>query len=107
MNADVLKREFVDKYLSYGEIKFYRFLLFCALNKLIAIKNLSFKGESPNLEFLTLYNNSLILYRREGDDVYLQLARLFRKAGHRIYRIMLKKGMTNQDNRFLNIVKCK
>jgi hypothetical protein len=104
MSVDVLKQEFVPKYLAAGEQKFYRFLLVYALNKLIAIEKEVYKGESPNLEFLEYYDRFIILYRREGDEVYLQVARLFRKAAHRIYRIMLKKKMTEVNLKFLNLV---
>jgi len=104
MGVDVLKQEFVPKYLADGEQKFYRFLLLYALNKLIAIEKGIYKGEVPNLEFLDYHDRFITLYRREGDEIYLQLARIFRKAGHKVYRIMLKKDMTKVDNRFLNLV---
>lgn len=104
MGQDVLKQEFVPKYLSNGEPKFYRFLLLYALNKLIAIESGVYKGELPNLEFLNYHDRFIILYRREGDEVYLQVARVFRKAAHKIYRIMLKKKMTAVNDKFLNLV---
>jgi hypothetical protein len=104
MGTDVLKQEFLPKYLANGEHKFYRFLLIYALNKLIAIENGIYKGETPNLEFLNYHDKFIILYKREGDEVYLQLARMLRKAGHKIYRIMLKKNMTEINHKFLNLV---
>jgi len=105
MSVDMLKRKFVPQYLADGEQKFYRFLLVYALNKLIAIDRGVYKGEVPNLEFLGYHDRFIILYRRESEEVYLQVARLFRKAGHKIYRIMLKKGMTQENDKFLNVVK--
>lgn len=104
MSVDVLKQEFVPKYLAAGEQKFYRFLLIYAINKLIAIQQDTYKGEIPNLEFLSYHDRFIILYRREGEEVYLQVARLFRKAAHKIYRIMLKKKMTEINPKFLNLV---
>jgi hypothetical protein len=104
MSVDMLKQEFVPKYLAAGEQKFYRFLLIYAINKLIAIQQDTYKGEVPSLEFLSYCDRFIILYRREGDEVYLQVARLFRKAAHRIYRIMLKKKMTEINPKFLNLV---
>lgn len=104
MGVDVLKQEFVPKYLANGDQKFYRFLLLYAVNKLIAIEKDVYKGEVPNLEFLNYYDRFIILYRREGDEVYLQVARVFRKAAHKIYRIMLKKKMTEPNPKFLNLV---
>jgi hypothetical protein len=105
MSVNGLKKEFVTKYLAVGEQKFYRFLLVYALNKLVLID----KGDNadpvpPDLEFLEYHNRFIILYRREGEEVYLQVAKLFRKAAHRIYRIMLKKGMTVPNAKFLNLV---
>ena len=104
MSVDVLKQEFVPKYLAEGELKFYRFLLLYALNKLVAIEKGSYKGEAPNLEFLEYYDRFIILYRREGDEIYLQISRLLRKAAHKIYRVMLKKKMTEINPKFLNLV---
>lgn len=104
MSVDVLKQEFVPKYLAEGESKFYRFLLLYALNKLIAIEKGIYKGETPNLEFLDYYDRFIILYRREGDEVYLKVAHILRKAGHKIYRVMLKKKMTEVNLKFLNLV---
>jgi hypothetical protein len=104
MSADGLKKEFVSKYLSVGEQKFYRFLLVYSLNKLILINKGDSVDQTPDLELLDYHNRFIILYRREGEEVYLRLARLFRKAAHKIYRIMLKKGMTAPNAKFLNLV---
>ncbi len=108
MSVDALKKNFVPKYLATGEQKFYRFLLLYALNKLIFLEKGtfkdSFKGKSPELEFLDYYDQFIILYRREGEEVYLDLARVFRRAGHKVYRVMLKKKMTDRNLKFLNLV---
>ena len=107
MSVEALKKEFVPKYLATGEPKFYRFLLLYALNKLIFIEKStkgSFKGKSPELEFLDIYDQFIILYRREGEEIYLDLARVFRRAGHKVYRVMLKKKMTDRNLKFLNLV---
>lgn len=104
MSPDSLKKEFVSKYLAVGEQKFYRFLLVYALNKLVLIEKEVSLDMTPDLEFLEYHNRFIILYRREGEEVYLQVARIFRKAAHRIYRIMLKKDMTAPNAKFLNLV---
>lgn len=104
MSVEGLKKEFVPKYLAAGELKFYRFLLLYALNKLIHMDKGSLKGKSPELEFLDYYDQFIILYRREGEEIYLDLARVFRKTGHKVYRVMLKKKMTEKNSRFLNLV---
>ena len=104
MSVEALKKEFVPKYLAAGEPKFYRFLLFYALNKLIHIQKGTYKGKSPELELLDYYDQFIILYRREGEEVYLELGRVFRRAAHKIYRAMLKKELTEKNPRFLNLV---
>lgn len=104
MTIDGLKKEFIPRYNQLGEQKFYHFLLTYALNKLVNIENGSYTGDSPELEFLDYYERFIILYRREGEDICLDLARVFRKAGHKIYRILLKKKKTTKNPKFLNLV---
>ncbi len=104
MSVEALKEKFVPQYMATGEPKFYRLLLLIALNKLVCISKGTYKGTSPEVEFLDYYDQFIILYRREGEEVYLDLARVFRRAGHKIYRIMLKKKMTERNPRFLNLV---
>jgi hypothetical protein len=104
MNAEGLKKEFVSKYTKEGERKFYRFLLLYAVNKIMAISEGRYKGMSPELEFLEYYDQFIILYRRESDETYISLAKLFRKAAHKIYRVMLKKSLTERNAKFLNLV---
>lgn len=104
MGIDSIKQDFLPKYIAIGELKFYQFLIFYALNKMIVIQKESYKGITPDLEFLEYHDASVILYRREGDEVYLKLARCFRKAAHKIYRAMLKKNMIDRNVKFLNLV---
>jgi hypothetical protein len=104
MSTDTLKQEYLPKYSTDGEQKFYRYLLVSALNKLVLIDTGIYKGITPELEFLDYHAQFMILYRREGDEIYLQIARLLRKAAHKIYRVMLKKNMTNLNINFLNSV---
>lgn len=104
MNVESFKKEFVPQYLSVGNDKFYRSILFVALQKLVLISNETYRGVFPHLEYLNYYEQFIILYRREGDQVYIDIAKMFRKAAHRIYRIMRKKNMATLDVRFLNSV---
>ena len=104
MNPDLLKSEFVPRYLSNGESKFYRFLLIYAMSKIIAIEKQQFNGMPPNLEFLEYHDQFIILYRREGEEPYLEIAKIFRKAAHKVYRVMLKKELTTRNEKFLNLV---
>jgi hypothetical protein len=103
MNIEHLKKEFVPKYTAVGEPKFYRSLLFDAINKLRLKEKESFKT-APNIEFLEWSQQFLTMYRREGDQVYLEMSRIFRRAAHKIYRALLKKKMITYNPRFLNLV---
>lgn len=104
MSVEALKNKFIPKYLEAGEQRFYSFLLYYASNKLFFIQKGTYKGTSPEVDLLDYYDQFIILYRREGEDIYLDLARVFRRAAHKIYRVMLKKKMTEKNPRFLNLV---
>ncbi len=103
MSIESLK-ELVPKYLGDGEEKFYRSIILLAVHKVIESEKGLHKGLPPHLQYLEHYEGFLILYRREGDLVYLNLAKLLRRASHKIYRIMLKKNLTNINYKFLNVV---
>lgn len=110
MIPEEAKKIFVTKYSSFGNEKFYKFLLNYAINKIVANEEIrkenpkSEAGISPELELLDYHDRFLLLYRRENELVYLEIARLFRKAAHKIYRIMLKKNMVERSAKFLNMV---
>ena len=101
MRVDLIK--FVEKYHSVGEQSFYRFLLAEAISKIVKMKNGEYKG-NPELEFLKCSDKFLILFRQEGEEDHLTISKIFRKAGHKIYRLLLKRGLTNKNNKFLNLV---
>jgi hypothetical protein len=104
MNVELFKKEFLPRFVSSGEEKFYKSLLLISLNKLVMIEKGTYKGILPNIELLEYYEQLIILYRREGDDIYLKIAKTFRKAAHKIYRVMLKKKMSPINPKFLNVV---
>jgi hypothetical protein len=105
MSAELLKKEFVPKYIAAGEPnKFYRSLLFYALNKMVIIEQGFPKGVSPDVAFLDYHDQFIILYRREGEEHYLYMAHAFRRAAHKIYRVMRRKNMIPYNPRFLNLV---
>jgi hypothetical protein len=99
-----MSNAFIEKYKKVGEQKFYSFLLTYALNKILLLNTGESKTISPELEYLEYYNRFIILYRRDGDAVNLEIAKCFRKAAHKIYRIMLKKNMIEKNYSFLNLV---
>lgn len=110
MIPEEAKKLFVTKFSSFGNEKFYKFLLNYAVTRIINNEeskkdNQEVTGLSPELELMDYYERFLILYRRENEIVYLEIAKLFRKASHKIYRIMLKKNMIKKDReKFLNLV---
>lgn len=101
---ETLKVQFVSKYKNLGTYNFYKFLLMYSVNKLVLLERNEYTGILPNLELIEYHDKFLILYRREGDQTYLEIAKLFRKIAHKIYRIMLKKNMTNTNKKFLTLV---
>lgn len=103
MSADVITSD-LDKYHTIGEQKFYKHLLCQAIAKIVKIRNDEYKGTSPEMEYLNFSEKFLILYRREGIMEHLEVSKIFRKAAHKIYRIMLKKKMISVNSKFLNLV---
>ena len=104
MSVEALKSKFVPSFKAVGERKFYRNLLVYATSQLMNVEKGLYKGASPETVFLGCCDQFIILYRREGEEIYLDLARAFRRAAHKIYRVMLKKSMTQRSSRFLNLV---
>lgn len=95
--------DFLSHYQKIGKDQFYRFLLTLAIQKL-AKGAKEKKKISPELEYLDIYEKCIILYRRNSNELYLDIAKVFRKAAYKIYRLMLQKGMTERNAKFFNIV---
>ena len=104
MSNEALKRDFIPKFVAIGNARFYSYLLTYAINKMVSIEKKTYTGVSPEIEFMDLHDQLIVLYRREGEQVCLDLAKVFRKAGHKIYRSLLKNGFINYNPRFLNLV---
>jgi hypothetical protein len=99
-----LKASFIDKYKSKGEDKFYSLLLTLAVDRMIEIKN-GKKASPPEEDLLSYYEKFLIMYRREGEELYLDIAKVFRRAAHKIYRISVKNNNIKPNCKFLHAVK--
>lgn len=97
-----IKKLFISKFSAVGEEKFYKFLITYALNRIV--ENDKKANYNPALELMDYYDMFLKLYKREADQIYLDLARQFRRAAHKIYRLSLKKGLIDKNNKFLNMV---
>jgi hypothetical protein len=100
-----LKDSFVPKYLAVGDEKFYHHLIMIAMLKVILIKQGTYKETSPEILFLDLYDQFLLLYRREGEETFLKIAKVFRRAAHKMYRVLLKQNLCQYNSKFLNIIK--
>jgi len=104
MSNVLLKKEIIDKYNKMGQEKFNRFLVAYCLNILINIREGNNKVMLPHIELLNYYDKFLAAYRSENKEQYLEIAYSFRKIAHKIYRISLKKKITEKNLKFLNIV---
>jgi len=105
MNIEALKTELLDKYEKDGDLNLYQFLIVQSIARLDKIeKDSKISRTMPNLDLLLCHDEFMILYRREGNESYLEIAKIFRRAAHSIYRLMLKKNLTPKNNKFLNIV---
>lgn len=102
MQQDNIKKLFITKYAAIGEEKFYKFLISYALGKIVESSDQN--KFNPALELIDYYEMFLKLYRREGEEIHLELAKQFRRAGHRVYRIMRNKNMMDKSSKFLNLV---
>jgi hypothetical protein len=96
-------KQLTDRYQKDGNERFYRYLLGSAVERLVRIQA-GLDATSPEIELLEQAEHFLRLYRKEGVDCYLDISRLLRKAGHKVYRLMLKKNLTPKNARFLQVV---
>lgn len=94
----------LERFYMIGEERFYRTILSDALPKIVKIRDGEYKGSSPEIDLLNTSDKFLQLARRGEEGAFLDLSRLYRKAAHRIYRVMLQMNMTNKNQRFLNVV---
>jgi hypothetical protein len=96
-------KEITARYQQQGNDRFYRSLLASAIDKL-ANGKANVDITSPEIELINQAAHFLSLYRKTGLDVYLDMSRCFRKAGHKIYRLMLKKSLIHRNPKFLQLV---
>jgi hypothetical protein len=102
MAADInIKELFLGKYEAVGADKFYNFLIEYAENRILDTNK---NGLSPELELMGYHDKFIALFRKEHNPTFLELSRLFRRAAHKVYRIMLKNGSIEQSEKFLNTV---
>jgi len=100
-----IKRDLVVKYTSVGRDKFYRFLLSSAIFKMVSYLETKDKSiQMPDVELMELYDKFLLYYRRENEEVYFEIAKLCRKAAHKVYRALLRQKLVEKNSKFLNLI---
>lgn len=104
MNDD-MRNEIVKIFLEQGEDKLYKNLLVQSVKRIIVfMENTDTNRVTPDKELIHLADKFVILYRTEGEEVYLQVSKVIRRAAHKIYRLLLKKHLIKKDEKFLNLV---
>lgn len=104
MDKVKIDEQLIPKYDKLGKEKFYNALILSSVEKIIAITNKTHIGVSPEIEMLEISKKLISLYRKSGNSKYLEISSVFRKASHKIYRLMLNKGLIVKNGKFLNLV---
>jgi hypothetical protein len=98
-----IKELFVSKYSSVGDEAFFDFLLHYG-NSRIDLFRQNAADISPDTELMQFYFIFLDLYRGEDNDIYLDMAKQFRRAAHYIHWDMNSIGLPTNKDGFLNLV---
>ena len=98
------KTDYIGQYNTIGEQKFYLLLVSEAMSKVNKMRIKDYKGRSPELELIECSEKFLSLYRKDKEELYLDMQRIFRRAAHSVYRKMLKLKMITKNPKFLNLV---
>lgn len=62
--------------------------------------------QHPEIELLDISEGFFVLHRKTGEEAFLTIGRILRKAAHYLYRELLRNGHNSETNmRFLNLVK--
>jgi len=95
----------VKEYLTNGESKLYKNLLSQAVKEIVLLldKDSNYKVY-PDRRLLSMSDKFLAQYRINGDESYLVICKIFRRAAHKIYRLLLKKHLVSKNDNFLNLV---
>ena len=101
MENKVLTPDYMGKYRILGRERFFNFIVVFGIDKLAKLKNKEYDGVLPHIEFMDHYENILTAYRRGAGEEYLELAKTFRKAAHKIYRVGLQQKIIRKSNKFL------
>lgn len=100
---DPLIKELINNF-NKGEVYLYKFLIVNSIKKIVLLLEEDNFNNSPDKDLLNLYEKFMYMYRTEGDEIYLNIAKIIRKAAHKIYRILLKQNHIKKNEHFLNLV---
>lgn len=101
MTPEDSKKLFLTRYTGGGAEAFYRFILNYAVDQIV---HGSDSDVSPDIGLMNQHDRFLTMYRRDNRDEYLAMARIFRRAAHKIYLLLRKQDRTHRNARFLNMV---
>lgn len=99
-----ITKEIVSVFNLKGKDEFYKYLVSSCEHEVALVKNGTYKGISPEIDLLNQYNKFMALYRRDYNELYLNIAKVFRRASHKIYSAMLKDKLIEKNKMFLNLV---
>jgi hypothetical protein len=105
-----MKKEIIDRYLSllkiHGENGLYALLIYSGAVYNIKKIHGNISENLSEVDLLNLSDNFFILFRKNGDNNYFLLGKVFRRAAHVLYRYLLKKDKSKNINpKFLNLIK--
>lgn len=101
---DNFKNTLVKIYIEKGEKAFYNKLLSDSVKKITFLLKDGTPNNFPDAELLSISEVFLYYYRMEGEEVYLEISKVCRKAAHKLYRVLLKRHLVKKNSNFLNLV---
>jgi len=105
MISEQLKKIIIEKYKSTnGSEKLYKYLIAFSIEKISNKKDIK-NYISPELDLIDFYDSFLILFRRTGEEEFLEIAKICRKVAHKIYRSLFADNIEERNIKFLNLVK--
>lgn len=92
------KKSILTLYKSIGNNKLYKVLISTGIYE---IANGSIDIDDKYLDF---YKSHLALYRRGEDEDNLSISKIYRRAAHKLNRILIKIGKKPKSAKFLRLV---
>jgi|JI7StandDraft_1071085.scaffolds.fasta_scaffold540891_2 hypothetical protein len=96
-----MENEILKLYERGSEV-LYAKLILDALSKIKSLPES--REEYPDLLLLKMAEAYLGIYRRDQQKKMLEISKVFRRAGHKVHRILVKKKKIKKNRKFLNIV---